>query len=188
MKKFFVALSIPLLALVLAACSVEDADPTATILDIVVAFDDTATLEDAAGAADPAVVETLAGAGSLTLFAPTEDGFASALDFIAGVCEVDSYTATDLLGVDTALLTTILQYHVVGAEAFAADLVDGQVLTMAAGGPVTVSLDDGPQLIDGLGRTIDIVRTDLDASNGVVHYIGDVLIPAAAAEADLNCP
>ncbi len=184
MKKYLALALVPLLALVLAACSTEGAEPSASIAELVGFYGETETLEVAVGEASPGIAATLDGAGSLTLFAPTNEGFGAALDFIAGVCGVEEYTAADLLGVPTGVLDLVLGYHVVGAEVFAADLQDGPV-TMFAGGDVTVA---GTTLTDGLGRTMNIVRTDLAATNGVVHFIDDVLLPADAASADLNCP
>jgi transforming growth factor-beta-induced protein len=185
MKKL--AFAIPLLALVLAACSTDEAS-LPSILDRVRFSDDTATLAVAVETSGDAIPAALDADGALTLFAPTEAGFAQALADAAAVCGVAEYTAADLLGVDPAVLQLVLQYHVVPAEAFAADLSDGQVLTMLAGGEVTVQIAGGTvTLVDAVGRSATVVAADRNASNGVVHLIDNVLLPTADP-AVLNCP
>ncbi len=182
MKKI-VFLLVPVLALVLAACSTDDVEQ-ASIADLVAAYDSLGTLEVAVGEASAAIPAALDDDGaSLTLFAPTEEGFGNALDELAAVCGVAEYTAGDLLGVDQGVLDLVLSYHVVPAEVFAADLTDGPV-TMLDGGDVTVA---GTTLTDAVGRTMNIVRTDILASNGVVHFIDNVLLPTADTSV-LNCP
>jgi len=182
MKKI-VFLLVPMLALVLAACSTADVEQ-ASIADLVGVYDDLGTLEVAVGEASAAIPAALSDdAASLTLFAPTDEGFGTALDELAAVCGVAEYTAGDLLGVDQSVLDLVLSYHVVPAEVFAADLTDGPV-TMLAGGDVTVA---GTTLTDAVGRTMNIVRTDILASNGVVHFIDNVLLPTADTSV-LNCP
>lgn len=186
MKKLVFA--VPLLALVLAACSTDGAS-LPSILDRVRFSDDTATLAVAVETSGDAIPTALdAEDAGLTLFAPTEAGFAQALADAAAVCGVAEYTAADLLGVDPDVLQLVLQYHVVPAEAFAADLSDGQVLTMLAGGDVTVQIAGGSvTLVDAVGREATVVAADRNASNGVVHLIDNVLLPTADPNV-LNCP
>ncbi|MDZ7706615.1 MAG: fasciclin domain-containing protein [Trueperaceae bacterium] len=172
MKKIVFVL-VPLLALVLAACSTADVPSIAGLIGDDEAL---ATLEVAVDTASPAIFDALDDeSASLTLFAPTEEGFGNALEDLAAVCGVAEYTAGDLLGVDQPVLDLVLSYHVVPSEVLAADLVDGPV-TMLDGGDVTV---DGTTLTDVVGRTMNIVRTDISASNGVVHFIDNVLLPSA---------
>jgi uncharacterized surface protein with fasciclin (FAS1) repeats len=100
---------------------------------------------------------------SLTVFAPTEAAFAA----IAPV------------PTDPATLQPILLYHVVGTEAYAADLSDGQVLTTLQGGTVTVQTDSGV-LLEGAQNNAGVALPDVPASNGVIHVIDAVLLPPSS--------
>ena len=117
------------------------------------------------------LVPTLNGtAGSpFTVFAPNNDAFAALDDEIPGV--VASLTS--------AQLTSVLTYHVVaGANVLAASLTDGMEVTTFESGKLTVDLTGGAKLIDEAGRTTTIIATDVQASNGVIHVLNNVLIPS----------
>ena len=126
------------------------------------------TLVAALGAAD--LVDDLQADGPFTVFAPTEQAFADALEAL-------ELTAEELLASED--LGDILTYHVVPGEAFAADLSDGQVLTTLQGGTITVNIDGGTVTLTGNGNAapVTVVATDVDASNGVIHAIDFVLLP-----------
>jgi hypothetical protein len=108
------------------------------------------------------------------IFAPTDAAFAklSNLDAI----------------LDNAnLLTLILQYHVVPGKFLASDLTDGQVLTTLASRTLTVSASaDGTVTLNG--GAAEIVLTDIEGSNGVVHGISDVLIPDGTTASPASAP
>lgn len=113
--------------------------------------------------------ETLAGSGNFTVFAPTNDAFGDLLTEL-GVGALGDIPAETL--------AAVLSYHVVsGANVLAATLVDGQTVTPLAGGTFTIDLDNGAQIVDNNERVTDILVTDVQASNGVVHAIGQVLLP-----------
>ena len=117
------------------------------------------------------LVPTLNGtAGSpFTVFAPNNDAFAALDAEIPGV--VASLTS--------AQLTSVLTYHVVaGANVLAASLTDGMEITTFESGKLTVDLTGGAKLIDEAGRTTTIIATDVQASNGVIHVLNNVLIPS----------
>ena len=117
------------------------------------------------------LVPTLNGtAGSpFTVFAPNNDAFAALDAEIPGV--VASLTS--------AQLTSVLTYHVVaGANVLAASLTDGMEVTTFESGKLTVDLTGGAKLIDEAGRTTTIIATDVQASNGVIHDLNNVLIPS----------
>ena len=117
------------------------------------------------------LVPTLNGtAGSpFTVFAPNNDAFAALDAEIPGV--VASLTS--------AQLTSVLTYHVVaGANVLAASLTDGMEVTTFESGKLTVDLTGGAKLIDEAGRTTTIIATDVQASNGVIHVLNNVLIPS----------
>ena len=115
------------------------------------------------------LVDALSAAGPFTVFAPTDEAFAALLDEL-GV------TADDLLA-DTGLLTSVLTYHVLPARVLAAEVPVGADITTLQGG--TFSVDAGLVITDGRGRTANIVATDVLASNGVIHVIDRVILPAA---------
>jgi uncharacterized surface protein with fasciclin (FAS1) repeats len=170
-----VVASVSLLA---AACSSSD-DATGesaasspvqaqTITDIVAGSEDFSTLLAAVQAAD--LGDTLAGEGPYTVFAPTDEAFAALPE---GTLD------TLLLPQNQDQLAAILTYHVVPAEVMAEDVTSGDVGTVE-GSPFTVEASDmGVTITDGQGNTADVVQTDIEASNGVIHVIDAVLLPAA---------
>ncbi len=79
-----------------------------------------------------------------------------------------------------AELTSILTYHVVPGALKASDIMPGAVKTVN-GATFTVNDTNGKLTItDGKGNTVDIVQTNIIASNGVVHVISGVLMPPAS--------
>lgn len=117
------------------------------------------------------LVPTLNGtAGSpFTVFAPNNAAFAALDAEIPGV----------LSTLSSDQLTSVLTYHVVaGANVLAGSLVDGMEVTTFESGILTVNLQGGANLIDEAGRTTAIIATDVQAANGVIHVLGNVLIPA----------
>jgi uncharacterized surface protein with fasciclin (FAS1) repeats len=115
------------------------------------------------------LVETLSGPGPFTVFAPTDAAFAALLAEL-------NVTAEALLA-DTELLTAVLTYHVVPGRVLAAQIVPDTPITTVQGG--TFSIGAGNVITDGRARTAGIVATDVFASNGVVHVIDRVILPAA---------
>ena len=120
------------------------------------------TLVAAVGAAG--LVETLQGAGPFTVFAPTNEAFAA---LPAGL--VDAL----LLEENRETLVKILTYHVVGSKVMAADVASGDVATVE-GSTLSVVVADGVTI----NGTSAVTATDVMASNGVIHVIDAVLVPA----------
>lgn len=117
------------------------------------------------------LVPTLNGtSGSpFTVFAPNNAAFDALNDEIPGV--VASLTSEQL--------TAVLTYHVVaGANVLAGSLTDGMEVTTFETGLLIVDLDGGASLIDEAGRNTSIIATDVQAANGVIHVLGNVLIPS----------
>jgi uncharacterized surface protein with fasciclin (FAS1) repeats len=112
---------------------------------------------------DTGLVDTLEGDGPFTVFAPTDDAFAK---LPSGTLE--SLTPDQLKG--------ILLYHVVAANALAADL-DGKPLTSVAGQSLLVDLTDGVKI-----NGAKVTTADIEASNGVIHVIDTVLLPPNVVE------
>ena len=110
------------------------------------------------------LVETLSTAGPFTIFAPTNAAFETLFGDL-GVTGVADLTAEQL--------TPILLYHVVSGNVRSSDLSDGSVETL--NGPIEISLMPSPSI----NGTTMIVATDVQATNGVVHVIDKVLLPAA---------
>ncbi len=112
---------------------------------------------------DAGLIDTLKGEGPFTVFAPTDDAFAAV--------PADTLAA---LGADKALLTKVLTYHVVPGKVMAADIVAGDVATVA-GPTVKISIVDGKVMVNDA----TVVTADVAASNGVIHVIDKVLLPPA---------
>ena len=128
-------------------------------------------LVEAVTAADPAIGTALSGAGPLTVFAPTNDAFAALLAEL-GV------TKAQLLA-NTPLLNAVLRYHVLGSKVLKADVQLGTKVTPLAGGIFKISASGTDLVInDGRNRQSKIILTDVGASNGVIHAIDKVLLPA----------
>jgi uncharacterized surface protein with fasciclin (FAS1) repeats len=107
----------------------------------------------------------LAGDDQLTVFAPTDDAFA-ALD-------LTPETVGDL---DQTFLTDVLLYHVTAGRLLAVDVLASDQIEMLAGGSL---IQAGGVLTDNLGGKANIIVTDVEASNGVIHAIDAVVLPEA---------
>jgi uncharacterized surface protein with fasciclin (FAS1) repeats len=144
-------------------------EPPATVVDVAASNDDFSTLVTAVETAD--LAETLNGDGPFTVFAPVNDAFAA---LPAGTLD------TLLLPENQDQLTAVLTYHVVPLEAMSNDLSDGMTITTVQGQPLTVGVSDtGVTLTDASDNTVSVVQADIEAGNGVVHVIDEVLLPAA---------
>ncbi|WP_078551485.1 fasciclin domain-containing protein [Bacillus alkalicellulosilyticus] len=139
----------------------------ADIVDTAIAADDFNTLVAAVQAAD--LVDALKGEGPFTVFAPTDEAFATLLNDL-GV------TAEELLQSED--LANILLYHVVEGKVMSSDLSDGMEATTLNGETVTISLD--PVRVN----ESNVVAADIEASNGVIHVIDAVLLPQGEEEAE----
>ena len=143
----------------------EAAAEEGTIVDVAVASGEFPTLVAAVEAAG--LVETLSSEGPFTVFAPTEEAFAAALEAL-------DMTAEELLA-DTELLTSVLTYHVLPQEVLAETVVtlDGESVATVNGADVTISVDGDTVMVNDA----TVVQTDIMASNGVIHVIDTVLLP-----------
>lgn len=135
----------------------------ADIVDTAVAAGSFNTLVAAVQAAG--LVDALKGEGPFTVFAPTDDAFA----------KLPQATIDALLADPTGDLTQILLYHVVPGKVMAADLSDGLEATTLQGGAVTFKLSDSGAMVNDA----NIIVTDIETSNGVIHVIDSVLLPPA---------
>ena len=111
------------------------------------------------------LAETLAGEGAFTVFAPTDDAFAA----------LPEGTVETLLEDPEGALTDILLYHVVQGIVKADQVVDLESAPTLLGENLSITVtDDGVLLND----TVKVIITDIEASNGVIHVIDAVLLPA----------
>ena len=180
--KPFSLLSVLLVAIIaLAACAPQPTpiptveptvlpEPTAIpepelsdIVDTAVADGRFTTLAAALGAAD--LVDTLKGEGPFTVFAPTDDAFAKLPE---GTVE------SLLLPENLEQLKSILLYHVVSGKVMAADVVTLTSADTVSGEAVSIKVEDGKVY---LNDTVEVIITDVEASNGVIHVIDSVLLP-----------
>ncbi len=160
-------------AAALAACGSNDDDVVAVVnpLDIVgVAQSDPqfSILVEAVVAAG--LVDTLKSAGPFTVFAPTNNAFAALLTELG-------LTKAALLA-NKPLLTAVLTYHVVPAKVPAASVPVGKAITTVQGGVFKIETTGGLKITDGRNRVANITATDVAASNGVIHVIDKVILPA----------
>ena len=85
----------------------------------------------------------------------------------------------NLNAISAATLNKVLQYHVVsGANVLAASLTEGQQVTTFQTGKFTIGLTGGAKITDLNNRVSNIIATDVQGTNGVVHAIDKVLLPA----------
>jgi uncharacterized surface protein with fasciclin (FAS1) repeats len=132
------------------------------IVDTAVAAGQFKTLAAALKAAG--LVDTLKGGGPFTVFAPTDEAFA----------KLPKGTVEELLKPENkAKLTAILTYHVVAGKVMAADVVKVKDATTVQGGAIKVNVNGGKVMVDGA----NVTKTDIGASNGVIHVVDSVLMP-----------
>ncbi|MGM0532400.1 MAG: fasciclin domain-containing protein, partial [Bacteroidota bacterium] len=117
-------------------------------------------------------VSALTGEGPFTVFAPTNAAFAALLDELG---------ASSLGDIDTETLEAVLQMHVLAGNVMSADLSEGLAAETLLGQELTFSLEGGATLTDPNGRVSNITAVDIEAQNGVVHVIDEVVLPDLTA-------
>lgn len=114
------------------------------------------------------ILSTTTEPAPFTLFAPTNEAFSSLFS------ELNINSLNDI---DTAILESTLGTHVVAeANVRSEDLSDGMLIT-TIGDDLAISVGTGPQLVDLNGRTANIIAVDIQACNGVIHVIDNVMLP-----------
>ena len=108
------------------------------------------------------LVKTLEGTGPFTVFAPTNEAFAAI-----------PKDQLDALAADPAKLKAVLLYHVVSGD-LASDKIQAGMVPTVEGQSLNVSVKDGKVFVNGA----EVVKADLKASNGVIHVINQVVMPA----------
>jgi uncharacterized surface protein with fasciclin (FAS1) repeats len=151
------------LALALSVPALADHHGKKDIVDTAVAAGGFQTLVKAAQAAG--LVDALKGEGPLTVFAPTDEAFAK---LPAGMLE------TLLKPENKDKLAAILTYHVVSGKVMAADVVKKSSAKTLNGQAVKIKANGGAVHVDNA----KVVKTDIETSNGVIHVIDAVILPA----------
>jgi uncharacterized surface protein with fasciclin (FAS1) repeats len=141
----------------------------ADIVQVATEAGDFTTLLTAAEAAG--LVETLQGEGPFTVFAPTDDAFAA----------LPEGTLDGLLA-DTEALSQVLLYHVVAGEVRAADVVELESATSVQGEDIAITVDGSSIMVN----EANVVATDIEAANGVIHVIDQVILPLSMSEAAMG--
>ncbi len=130
------------------------------IVDTAVGAGQFTTLAKALEAAG--LVDTLKGKGPFTVFAPTDAAFA----------KLPAGTLDGLLK-DKEKLRAVLTYHVVPGKVMATDVVKLSEAKTVQGGTLAIATSGGGVKVDNA----NVVKTDIRASNGVIHVIDTVLLP-----------
>jgi uncharacterized surface protein with fasciclin (FAS1) repeats len=158
-------MKICLQVLSLAACLAVTSFATAAekdIVDTAVGAGDFKTLVTAVKAAG--LVDTLKGKGPFTVFAPTDEAFA----------KLPKGTVESLLKPENKeKLQAVLKYHVVPGNVKAADVVKLKEAETAQGQAVKITVKDKKVMVDNA----NVVKTDIECSNGVIHVIDAVILP-----------
>ena len=143
--------------------------PSKNIIQNAVNSKDHTTLVAAVKAAG--LVETLETKGPFTVFAPTNAAFGK---LPAGT--VDTLVKPE----NKATLTKILTYHVVPGKLEASSLTNGKKLKTVEGEELTVKLADGKVwIVDAKGGSSSVTIANVNQSNGVIHVVDTVLMPAS---------
>ena len=162
MKKIMIAGIVAAMTITGAAANMGAATADQDIVDTAVAAGSFKTLVKALQAAD--LVETLKGAGPFTVFAPTDEAFA----------KLPAGTLDALLKPENkAKLQRILKAHVVAGKVMAADVVKISSAKAVSGDTLAIVSRAGGVTVDGA----KVVKTDIAATNGVIHVIDSVILP-----------
>ena len=144
--------------------------PGNSLFDVALTDDRFSTLVAAVLAAD--LGGALDSGGPFTVLAPSNGAFEAALNALG-------ISAEDLLA-DTDTLTQILLYHVIDGAA-TSDVVAGlSSAPTLQGEEISIEVGNLGVVLNG---TVNVVRTDITADNGVIHVINEVLLPPSIAEA-----
>ncbi|MFI4862542.1 MAG: fasciclin domain-containing protein [Phycisphaerales bacterium JB063] len=123
-------------------------------------FETLAAALDAAG-----LIEALQGEGPFTVFAPTDEAFAALPEGVVA----------DLLKPENKdRLIAVLTYHVVAGQVYAVDAIAAEQAETLQGSSVTIEQRNGDVFIDGAR----VIHADIDTTNGVIHVIDQVILPA----------
>jgi len=178
-RMFLLAACLLALAIGVAACGDDDDETTTSgaatteqttgsgaeagenVVQVAQGTPDLSTLVEALTAAE--LAKTLEGPGPFTVFAPTNEAFEALGDTLSTLLEPANQEE----------LAEVLTYHVVPGELTASELSDGQMLETIQGDSLEVKIEGEEVTVNGAA----VVTPDVEASNGVVHVIDEVLTP-----------
>jgi len=164
----------------LGIISVLAAPPGDTIVDVAVAVNSSGPYAGsfdtliAAVTATPSVASILVGNGQRTVFAPTDDAFVALADELEFV-DVDALVSFLLANPD--YLEDVLLYHIAHGRLYAEDVLPKDRVNMLIRGKNGFLMQDGGVLTDNLDRAANIIVTDVEAANGIIHVIDAVVVP-----------
>jgi uncharacterized surface protein with fasciclin (FAS1) repeats len=117
---------------------------------------------------------TLSGKGPFTVLAPTNAAFK----------KVPKATL-DAIAADKTLLKKVLTYHVISGKVPASEVVklNGKKVKTVEGEKIAITVTNGKVFIN---KTAQVTKTDIPASNGVIHAINNVLVPPTVLTALSN--
>jgi transforming growth factor-beta-induced protein len=193
MKKFAGFLTFAVLAVTVVGCSdsMTPASPSAmstaggstdavksgraalpTIVGIATAPENIGTFSTLVAALQKAnLVDTFNGNQQFTVFAPTNDAFDAAAK---ALLKDSTKTGVDLVNaLDVATLTAVLKFHVVQGDRTAQAVLSSGQVKMLDGNFAAVTVVNGEAFIAG----VKIIKTDITASNGIIHVLGGVMLP-----------
>jgi len=162
MKNFLTLALVAMLTIWSAPTANAQADLDKDIVDIAVEAGTFETLVAAVTAAD--LVSVLKSDGPFTVFAPTDEAFAAL---------PEGTVASLLLPENKDQLIAVLTYHVVAGKVMASDVVKLTEAETVQGTTVEIKVKEGKVMVDGA----NVVATDIEASNGVIHVIDAVILP-----------
>jgi uncharacterized surface protein with fasciclin (FAS1) repeats len=149
-------------ALTLSPAAAQAQQANRDIVDTAVAAGSFKTLAKALQAAE--LVETLKGTGPYTVFAPTDEAFG----------KLPAQTVTDLLKPENKeKLQRILTYHVVPGRVSSTEVVKLRTARAVSGDTIDITAVGGTVMVD----SARVVKTDVQASNGIIHVIDSVILP-----------
>jgi len=159
------ASGLALIALLLMAGPAAAQDEAPDLVDTAVQADGFNTLVQALKTAD--LVGALKGEGPFTVFAPTDEAFEALPEG-----RLESLLQPE----NREQLQAVLQYHVVSGKAMASDVTGMDAAETLQGQSLRFQVQDGTVRVMGR-NSATVVRTDIEASNGVIHVVDSVLLP-----------
>lgn len=190
-KKTFVCM-FAALAFVLSGTATAQKPERSTIVDVASAVNAATVSEDdpdgefailiAVAMGYPDILDYLAGKGQRTLFAPTDAAFASLETLVTTAFCFDSLG--QLVEEQPDYIADVLLYHVTKGRKDSTEVLPKDRIRMLTGDFVT-RVPNTTVITDVLGRDANIEMVDVEADNGIIHVISEVILPYAPASA---CP